>query len=181
MIRLTAPSSADLDEVMRAASTASPTHLDRSDLNSFAFDEPVGSGQADFEAAKTVLRDWQMHRGAGVTVDPVPLAVGNDVVLWTRVLGLALVFACRITDVYDTDAAFGFTYATLPGHPEQGFETFRVEFDGTEVRLHITGESRPALLLNKLSGPIGPIMQKQFIKKYVAAVRTGIRSVTAPG
>jgi len=176
MIRLTAPSSSDLDEVMRAASTASPTHPGDGTFNRFAFDEVVGHGALDFKEAKTLLRRWQMHRGAGVHVQPVPLAVGTDVVLWTKALGLSLVFACRITDVIDNESTFGFTYATLPGHPEQGVESFRLELDGEEVHLHITGESRPALLLNKLSGPIGPILQKRFIQKYATAVRSGIRA-----
>lgn len=178
MIRLTAPSNDVLNEVMQNASTAGPTHPGDGSFKAFAFDEIVGHGEADFAAAKTVLKAWQMHRGAGVRVEPVALAVGNDVVLWTRVLGLSLVFACRITEVFDDETTFGFTYATLPGHPEQGVESFRVELDDQDVRLHITGESRPALLLNKLSGPVGPIMQKRFIRKYAASVRAGVVAAT---
>jgi len=75
-----------------------------------------------------------------------------------------------------TLTTFGFTYATLPGHPEQGIETFRLELDDQDLRLHITGESRPALLLNKLSGPIGPIMQKRFIRQYAESMRAGIKA-----
>lgn len=179
MIRLTTPSSNDLDAVMHLASTAHPTFPAEGTFNDFAFDEVVGHGQADFEAAGSVLRQWAMHTGAGVRVEPVPLVVGNDVVLWTRVLGLSLVFACRITELVDTDSIFGFTYATLPGHPEQGVETFHVVLLDDQVRLRITGESRPALLLNKLSGPVGPIMQKRFTRKYVAAMRSGIRNTAA--
>ena len=176
MIRLTTPSPDVLSEVMQAASTASPTFPGDGTFNEFAFSETVGTGVADLDAGRNVLRRWAMHRGAGVRVEPVPLAVGNDVALWTKVLGLSLVFACRITEVFDDKTTFGFTYATLPGHPEQGIETFRLELDDQDLRLHITGESRPALLLNKLSGPIGPIMQKRFIRQYAESMRAGIKA-----
>lgn len=174
MIRLSAPNNDVLAEVRRGASAASPTYPGDGRFNSFAFTETVGQGAADFEAGKNALRQWRLHRGAGVRVESVPLAVGGDVVLWTKVLGLSLVFACRITEVFDDEACFGFTYATLPGHPEQGVETFRIAFVDDQVVLHITGESRPALLLNKLSGPIGPIMQKRFTKSYATAMRNAI-------
>lgn len=176
MIRLTSPSSDDLSAVMSAASRAEPTYPASGTFNTFAFDELVGHGEMDFRGARGVLEQWQMHQGAGVRVDPVPLEVGTDVVLWTRAFVPVLVFACRITEVIDTDSTFGFTYTTLPGHPEQGIETFHVTLTGDEVRLVITGESRPALVLNKRSGPIGPLLQKRFIQKYADAVRNGIRS-----
>ena len=116
-----------------------------------------------------------MHRDAGVRVEPVPLAAGADVVLWTRTIGVTLVFACRISEVFDDDRNFGFTYNTLPGHPEQGIETFRLELINDVVQLHIIGESRPALFLNKLSGPVGHRLQKQFTQRYIAAMRLAIR------
>lgn len=178
MIRLSAPSADVLAEVLQTASTAQPTHPGHGTFTPFDLDEVVGRGPEAFDAGKAMLREWRMHRDAGVRVDPVPLAVGNDVVLWTKVLGLSLVFACRITDVFDDDTSFGFTYATLPGHPEQGVETFLLTLDDETVRLHINGESRPALLLNKLSGPIGPIMQKRFMAKYVTVMRDGITDLT---
>lgn len=175
MIRLSPPTNDVLVEVRRDASTARPTYPGDGTFNSFSFVETVGHGVADFEAGKEALRQWRMHRDAGVRVETVPLALDGDVVLWTKVLGLCLVFACRITGVFSDEVSFGFTYATLPGHPEQGVETFRLTLADNQVELHITGESRPALLLNKLSGPIGPVMQKRFTKSYGTAMRNAIQ------
>ena len=107
---------------------------------------------------------------------PVPIEAGADVVMWTRAVVIVLVFACRITDVVDDEHQFGFTYATLPGHPETGFETFRLELLNDVVQLHIEGASRPAMLLNKLSGPIGTRLQQQVTERYITSMRSAIRA-----
>jgi uncharacterized protein (UPF0548 family) len=175
MIRLSAPSNELLAQVRLAASSARPTYPDDGVFRPFEYEQTVGHGAASFAVGRDVLRQWRMHRGAGVRVEPVPLAVGTDVVLWTRTLGLTLVFACRISEVFDDDRNFGFTYTTLPGHPEQGTETFRLELINDVVQLHIVGESRPALLLNKLSGPVGHRLQKQFTQRYITTMRSAIK------
>lgn len=179
MIRLTAPTTADLEKVRQAASVARPTYPASGEFNRFAFDGAVGSSEADFGAAAAVLRRWGMHTGAGVRVEPVPIATGNDVVMWTKAVGLTLVFACRITEVVDTDTTFGFTYATLPGHPAQGIETFTLRQRDGGVRLDIEGESRPALWLHKLSGPIGLRLQRQATERYITSLRAETTSATS--
>lgn len=116
-----------------------------------------------------------MHAGAGVEVTPVPIAVGSTAVLSTSVLGLWLVFACRITDVVDREDAFGFTYVTLPGHPEEGEETFVVSIDEEGVvTSSISARSRPALLLSRLAGPIGRRLQHRAVQGYLEAMERGI-------
>ena len=180
MIRLTTPTNEALALVAARACAATPAVPSAASpvadaLRPFEYQQTVGHGPASFETGKGMLRQWRMHRDAGVRVEPVPLAVGNDVVLWTRTLGLTLVFACRITDVVDEDASFGFTYATLPGHPEEGFETFRLELINDVVQLHINGASRPALWITKASGPIGARLQKQATERYIDVMRAAIR------
>ncbi len=175
MIRLSAPSNEILAKVRQQASSANPTYPATGDFRAFEYEQTVGHGPESFAVAKDVLRRWQMHQDSGVRVESVPLTVGTDVVLWTRTTGLTLVFACRISEVFDDDRNFGFTYATLPGHPEQGIETFRLEFINDVVQLHIVGESRPALRLSKLSGPLGHRLQKQFTERYITAMRSAIR------
>ena len=59
--------------------------------------------------------------------------------------GLASIVApCRIIAVVDETARFGFAYGTLPGHPEQGEESFIATLaeDGL-VRFGIKAFSRP--------------------------------------
>lgn len=181
MIRLSTPTEEILARVAVDASTASPTAPSAdsplaASLRPFEYEQTVGHGPESFETGRRVLRDWQMHRDAGVQVEPVPITVGTDVVLWTRTLGLSLVFACRITEVFDDEQQFGFTYATLPGHPEEGFETFRLELINDVVQLHIVGASRPASLLTKLSGPIGRRLQAQYTERYITSMRSAIRA-----
>ena len=142
----------------------------------FEYWQTVGHGSDAFAVGRDALADWRMHRESGVRVEPVPLVVGNDVVLWTRALGLTLVFACRIVEVIDRDDAYGFTYVTLPGHPEQGIETFRLEYTNDVVQLRIEGESRPAALLSKISGPVGRKIQRQFTEGYISTMRSIIRT-----
>ena len=175
MIRLRSPTAELLAELRRQASATSPSYPGDGAFRPFEYEQTVGHGPESFEVGKDVLRRWQMHRDAGVRVEPVPLAVATDVVLWTRTLGFTLVFACRISEVFDDDRNFGFTYTTLPGHPEQGTETFRLELINDVIRLHIFGESRPALLLNKLSGPVGHRLQQQFTERYITSMRSAIR------
>lgn len=181
MIRLSSPTDEVLTRVAVDASTATPTVPSAdsplaASLRPFEYEQTVGHGPASFETGREVLRNWRMHRDAGVRVDPVPITVGTDVVLWTRTVGLTLVFACRITEVFDDPHQFGFTYATLPGHPEEGFETFRLELINDVVQLHIEGASRPALPLTKLSGPIGRRLQQQFTEQYITSMRSAIRA-----
>lgn len=179
MIRLTNPTEQVLARVAAQASAARPTATPGEAITSlrpFEYEQTVGHGAASFAVGRDVMGNWQMHRDAGVRVTSVPITVGTDVVLWTRTLGLTLVFACRIIEVFDDPNQFGFTYATLPGHPEEGFETFRLELINDVVQLHIEGASRPALWLNKLSGPIGKRLQKQITERYIHSMRAAIRA-----
>ncbi len=174
MIRLKSPSAADLTKVAADAAAASPSAPLESELRPFEYEQTVGHGRASFDAGRQALVDWRMHRDAGVHAVPAPLVVGSDVVMWTRALVITLVFACRITDVVDSETEFGFTYATLPGHPEEGHETFRIELINDVVQLHIEGASRPDLWLNRLAGPIGTRMEQRVTDRYIAAMRSAI-------
>lgn len=181
MIRLTAPSDAALARAAATAAETTPT-IPSADapaadsLRWFDYQQTVGHGPLSFEFAKNKMRRWQMHSDAGVHVKPVPIAVGNDAVMWTRTLGLTLVFACRITDIVDDASNFGFTYATLPDHPAEGFERFRLELINDVVQLHIDGASRPGLWLTRASGPIGRRLQKQATERYITCMRAAVRA-----
>ena len=177
VIRLTRPSDRDIEHVRSQAVAAEPTFPAEGRFRDLDHRAVVGHGSADMEAAREVLRNWQMHTDAGVSAAPVPLAVGETVVMWTRTAGLWLLFACRIVDTVDSDRSFGFTYATLPGHPEQGRESFIVSLEPNgDVALNIRAHSRPALLLSRLSGPIGRVLQRRYTAAYANAVRQRIEA-----
>ena len=55
--------------------------------------------------------------------------------------------ACRIETVIDEPTVFGFTYATLPDHPECGFESFTVTLSADGVTFDIEAISKPDALI----------------------------------
>jgi uncharacterized protein (UPF0548 family) len=92
------------------------------------------------------------------------------VTLGTPVLALAA--PCRIVGVVDEPTRWGFSYGTLPGHPEQGEEAFVVSMSPDEtVHFDIVAFSRPGDSLVRLSGPIGRGVQKVGSKGYLRALR----------
>ena len=92
MIRLTRPSVEDVADLRSTISGLEPTYPASGSFREVETSLVVGQGPVDFEAAKQALRDWRMQRDTGVHVEPVPLAVGENVVLWTRVIGVWLLF-----------------------------------------------------------------------------------------
>ena len=69
----------------------------------------------------------------------------------------------------------GFAYETLPGHPENGKESFVVTrvrtpdgFD--EVWFTVTAYSKPALWCSRLGGPVTRIIQNRHTNKYLRAM-----------
>jgi uncharacterized protein (UPF0548 family) len=75
---------------------------------------------------------------------------------------------CRVVYVTDEPARRGFAYGTLPGHPETGEEAFLVSRtdDGT-VTFTITGFSRPATPLARMTAPLGRAIQDRITTRYL--------------
>lgn len=126
----------------------------------------VGSG--DFEAGVERLMTWQVHRSAGLHVPRAQprAAVGVDVPM--RFLGLRV--PCRVVAVVDEPGRVGFTYGTLPGHPECGEELFLLEEVPGGVRATVTAFSRPATLLARGVGPLGTRVQDLMTARYLRAM-----------
>ena len=167
-------------------------HLDRLHHASLTYDE-VGATRDDelptgyandryrielapgsYEQAKTGLRKWQAHLGAGVGVYPraAPLQRGTDVIVTARAGPLHALAPCRIVYVIDEPDRFGFGYGTLPGHPERGEESFVVDRDtaGTTA-FTIVAFSRPAELLARLGSPVARRVQQRTTRAYLEALR----------
>ncbi len=81
-----------------------------------------------------------------------------------------VVAPCRVVQVVDEPGRRGFAYGTLPGHPEQGEESFVVsrEADGT-VTFTVTAFSRPGNLLTRVGGSFARRTQDLFIGRYLRA------------
>ena len=112
-----------------------------------------------------------MHNLAGVLAHQSQLELGQTAVLSTRTLGIWLLFACRVTALVDEPTQFGFTYATLPDHPEQGEETFMLFLRDGTVDFSITANSRPGTTISRLAGPIGQLLQKRYTDRYLSAMK----------
>jgi uncharacterized protein (UPF0548 family) len=126
--------------------------------------------EADWEAAKEAIRRWAGHRSAGGVLSPKtpPLDEGSTMTFGIRVLGVWATGACRVVDVIDEEREFGFSYGTLPHHPEEGEEMFAVRNNGNgSVTFRVAAFSRPAGFLTTLMGPVGRLIQRTMTRRYL--------------
>jgi uncharacterized protein (UPF0548 family) len=133
----------------------------------------LGHGPQAFAEASEGLRTWQTHRFRGLRVFPpdAPLRTEMTVVVTLGVGIGAIAAPCRVVAIVDEPRRFGFAYGTLPGHPEQGEESFIVTVGDDEViRFGITAFSRPGDLTARLMGPLGRKIQAATTKKYLRAL-----------
>jgi uncharacterized protein (UPF0548 family) len=134
----------------------------------------VGAGAGLFEAAGDALLGWQLHLRAGlrVTVSSRTAEPGAVVELGFGAGPFRLTAPCRVVYAVAEARRRGFAYGTLPGHPEQGEESFVIEHhdDGT-VHFAITAFSRPAGLAARLAGPAGRAVQRRVTSRYLGASR----------
>lgn len=125
---------------------------------------------ADWESAKAAVASWAGHRSVGGVLAPEKPALtqGETMAFGVRVLGVWATGTCRIVDVIDDGTRFGFSYGTLPHHPERGEEMFAVlhNGDGT-VTFRVAAFSRPAGLLTTMIGPVGRLIQRRMTSRYL--------------
>ncbi len=133
----------------------------------------LGTGDGVWGRGRSAVATWAAQHGSAMTVTPDdPPTVGATVVVATRQAGLWVLAPCRVVEVFDSDERAGFTYATLPGHPERGVESFTVTRDADDtVRFEIDVVFEPATLLAELSGPIGHWLQRRGTQRYLDAVQ----------
>jgi len=133
----------------------------------------IGHGPDAFARASWAVMSWEMHRRAGLSVDADGdrAALGLDVRLGWSVGRAHLKFPCRVVRVVDEANACGFAYGTLPGHPEQGEESFTVRLDPTGVvRLEIVAFSRPGRWWSRVGSPVGRLVQRRMTARYLGAL-----------
>jgi uncharacterized protein (UPF0548 family) len=134
----------------------------------------LGNGPAVWARSQEALRGWQAHRGAGATVHPAgaALAQGTTVIVTMPLWPVYIVAPCRVAYSTDDPRHFGFAYGTLPGHPEQGEESFHVvKDDDGGVRFEIVSFSRPASFITQLGGPFSRSVQRRTTQRYLEGVR----------
>ena len=134
----------------------------------------VGNGKSVFQRATTGLQTWKAHLVVGIDVLPhaTPIEPGATVAVTFGSPWLALAAPCRIVGVIDEPDRWGFAYGTLPGHPEQGEESFTISIgDADSVLFSIVAFSRPGDGLTRLAGPVGRAVQAAGTTGYLKALR----------
>jgi len=133
----------------------------------------IGQGQDIFDYAKQGLQSWKAHSSLGISIFPRGATVvpGSTVIV---LLGSPLSFAapCRVVEVVDEPRRWGFAYGTLPGHPEQGEESFVLTWaDDDLVHFEIQAFSRPAGRLVRLMSPVARRIQRFVTFEYLTALQ----------
>lgn len=85
---------------------------------------------------------------------------------------------CRVIDVSQGRDRVGFTYATLPGHPERGVEEFVFRRDGGRLWFELSAVSTAAFWGSRLVPRVANRVQSAIAGRYLGAARA-LASLTA--
>ena len=172
-----------MERMLQELETAEPTYSDigatlagkcPKGFHHDRYEAALGHGPRAFERAVIGLKTWEAHRLPGMQVFPHDQVIrtGATVVVTLGTPIAALAAPCRIVGVVDGQTRWGFAYGTLPGHPEQGEESFAVSVSADQtVRFEIEVFSRPGDPLVRLSGPIGRGIQRGGTGSYLRALK----------
>jgi uncharacterized protein (UPF0548 family) len=175
-MRLTRP---DLPQVLQRYAKELPVAdvgwLDAPPSGSRVLRERVALGPgATLEATAEALFGWDIHRGAGLVIAPSgPAEVGVTVVQAVRVGPLWFTAPCRVVDVVREPDEVGFTYATLPHHPETGVEAFRVLRTGDGLAFEIHAVARHDFWGSRILPRIAHRVQDRVTRGYLATAQRG--------
>ncbi len=128
-----------------------------------------------FADAAEAIRQWRGHEEAGIKRAPArPLIrTGETLALAIPVGPISISATCRIVDVVDEPNQYGFTYATLAHHPEDGEESFVVIcHDDGSVNVTVTAVWRPATVANHVCPPLTRFLQNRAINQYLDGIAT---------
>lgn len=148
------------------------------------FSGTVGRGAAAFESASRAVLSLRMHRKAGVQMTmPTDMVRLGDVIRLKFGLGpLAVRGSCDVVWLVNEPRRRGFRYRTRADHPEEGEESFVVDWaaDG-QVMVTMQSRARPNKLIMRLAGPLGRLGAAVINRRYLWAVRKIVASeVAAP-
>ncbi|MFI9489662.1 DUF1990 family protein [Promicromonospora sp. NPDC052451] len=126
----------------------------------------------ELAAVADALFTWRVHRGAGLAIAPTgPAEPGATVVQGVQVGPLWFAAPCRVLDVVRGPDEAGFTYATLPRHPETGVERFRVRRDGDGVVFEIHAVARHDFWGSRILPWAARGVQDRVTRGYLRAAR----------
>ena len=131
------------------------------------------------DVAGDVVLSFGMQRGAGLSVRCAePLArTGLDLFLTVRLGPLRFAAPARVVYVVSEPDRRGFAYGTLPGHPERGEELFLVERVEDTTYAEVRAFSRPGRWFTRLGGPVVPVLQRRYARRYLDALASAVTPV----
>lgn len=153
--------------------TADPGWLTAPPPRARVLRERVALGpESSVAATADALFGWRIHRGAGLVIEPSgPADVGVTVVQAVRAGPLWFAAPCRVVDVVREPDEAGFTYATLPHHPETGVESFRVLREGGGLVFEIHAVARHDFWGSRILPRIAHRVQDRVTRGYLATAR----------
>lgn len=129
----------------------------------------LGEGR-DLARCASALLQWELHRASGLLVaSDGPAAPGSTVVLALRLGPVWAVAPCRVLEVFDGPTRRGFSYATLPGHPEHGIEEFAYVGDSNGLHFEVRAVARPAFWGSRLVPAAARHVQRRATQRYLRA------------
>jgi len=132
-------------------------------------DVVVGRGEPAFARVREGMRDWRIHRLAGMRVSSEGQpGIG---ISFHAALGFFRV-PCEILWLRDENTVYGYGFGTLAGHPLSGEEAFEVRLspDGT-VTFSIRAFSRRVAWYARLGGPLVAALQDFMTGRFVRSAR----------
>jgi len=140
----------------------------------------AGTGPQAYAALAEGIMGWQLHRLAGLQVDPATPRAAAGLRMASR-FGrgpVRLRIPCQVVWTEEDMRSggrrrTGFGYGTLPGHPVRGEESFTAVFepDG-QVWFELFAFSRPANWFFRAGAPVAAASQRLATRRYLAAART---------
>jgi uncharacterized protein (UPF0548 family) len=131
----------------------------------------AGEGAEAYGAIVATMRDWGIHRGAGLGVRAdAPPAVGTRFASGIGLGRVRLWVPCQVVWLRDEPRLYGYGFGTLPGHPERGEEAFTVTWGADDaVWFGVRAFSRPASWYARLGRPVADLLQDVISDRYAAA------------
>lgn len=135
--------------------------------------ETLLEGADAFGRGCQALRDWAVHRGAGLSVvADGDVCVGTNVAMAAPLPVGYVEVTCRIVTTVEEPDRFGFAYGTLSVHPERGEESFIVtRSTNGVVRFIVEAASEPMHPLARLVPPVANRLQDQACTRYLEAMQ----------
>ncbi len=130
----------------------------------------VGSGAPVAQAVTAALFSWELHRRAGLEVTGDPVRMGARAELRWRFGPVRIPAPVQVIEVLGEPDRIGFTYRALPGHPEEGEETFLVEVDAQgRVWFRVSARSRPATWWARAGATVARRVQRHITSACLSA------------